>query len=295
MDTMVKRAVTHNGSFHADDVFSAVVLMKIFPKLKIRRTRDKEEIAKAYIVFDIGRIYDPDKLRFDHHQPEAPKRKNGIFYSSFGQIWQKYGVEYCGDAETAQIIDKKFVQLVDTADSGISVSNNCFDDISPMNIDDIITIFEPVNFSDKKESAETQFKKAIDWATTFLERMVIKTKDDIERAKYVKEKVSNSPDERYVVLDETVFYDAMGVDFPKLLYAVYPNKANDTWSVRALRKSEDDFTPKQPMPEQWAGKIEQDLVEITGVKDALFAHNNRFIAVAGSRDGALSLLKKALK
>ena len=47
-------AFTHGGKFHADDVFSAALLLHFNPKLTIQRgNRVPEEFAG--IVFDIGR------------------------------------------------------------------------------------------------------------------------------------------------------------------------------------------------------------------------------------------------
>ncbi len=57
------------------------------------RTRDLEVINKADIVIDVGGEYNADTGRFDHHQRGgAGERENGIPYSSFGLIWQKYGL-----------------------------------------------------------------------------------------------------------------------------------------------------------------------------------------------------------
>jgi len=81
--------VTHDGNFHADDVFSIAALKIIFPSFNLTRTRDAKVISQADIVIDVGNEYDPDKGRFDHHQRGgAGARENGIPFSSFGLIWQ---------------------------------------------------------------------------------------------------------------------------------------------------------------------------------------------------------------
>jgi uncharacterized UPF0160 family protein len=80
-----KTIVTHNGNFHADDVFSVAALKSIFSSFTLIRTRDLEIISTADIVIDVGGEYDPEKGRFDHHQRgNAGERENGIPYSSFG-------------------------------------------------------------------------------------------------------------------------------------------------------------------------------------------------------------------
>ena len=82
--------VTHNGNFHADDVFSIAVLKHVLPTFKLVRTRDKALIESADYVIDVGGEYDPETNRFDHHQRGgAGERENGIPFSSFGLVWKK--------------------------------------------------------------------------------------------------------------------------------------------------------------------------------------------------------------
>ena len=47
-------------------------------------------------------------------------------------------------------------------------------------------------------------------------------------------------------------------------------------------------------PKSWSGKRGEELAEITGVKDAVFCHNDIFFAVAKSKEGAIELAKKAI-
>jgi len=115
-----KTIATHNGNFHADDVFSIAALKRIIPSFKLIRTRDAALIAKADIVLDVGGEYDADTDRFDHHQRGgAGARENGIPYSSFGLIWQKYGLEICqGDQDVANAVDAGLVSTIDAIDCG---------------------------------------------------------------------------------------------------------------------------------------------------------------------------------
>ena len=62
-------AVTHSGKFHADDVLAWALILEFFaPEATLKRTRNEDEIKKADIVFDVGGIFDPQTMRFDHHQ-----------------------------------------------------------------------------------------------------------------------------------------------------------------------------------------------------------------------------------
>ena len=70
-------AFTHSGKFHADDVFSAALLLYLNPEITITRGNRVPEDFDG-IVFDIGRG------RYDHHQKDSRVRENGIAYAAFG-------------------------------------------------------------------------------------------------------------------------------------------------------------------------------------------------------------------
>ena len=51
---MIKKVATHNGKFHADDVFAVATLSLVFAsEIQVCRTRDEVTIATADIVVDV--------------------------------------------------------------------------------------------------------------------------------------------------------------------------------------------------------------------------------------------------
>ena len=135
MTTRIKKLITHDGSFHSDDIFAAATLLIYLEKKgetgEITRTRDAEIIKNGDYVFDVGGIYDEKNNRFDHHQTlGAGERENGIAYSSFGLVWRKLGIEVAGSRETADFIEKKLVMPIDANDNGIDLFKSNFPDIS---------------------------------------------------------------------------------------------------------------------------------------------------------------------
>jgi uncharacterized UPF0160 family protein len=78
------------------------------------------------------------------------------------------------------------------------------------------------------------------------------------------------------------------------LYVVFPNANKDTWRVGCVRKEEKSFENRKSFPVAWAGLRDQDLAKVTGVTDAVFCHNGRFLAVAKSKEGAIKLAELAL-
>ena len=97
------KIVTHDGKFHSDDVFGGGLLKLIYPDVNITRTRDKEQINLADIVFDVGFELDSSKSRYDHHQFKRDQltRLNGVSYSSYGLLWNLFSRELGIDTKDA--------------------------------------------------------------------------------------------------------------------------------------------------------------------------------------------------
>ena len=102
-------AFTHSGKFHADDVFSAALLLYLNPEITITRGNQVPENYEG-LVFDIGRG------QYDHHQKDSRIRDNGVPYAAFGLLWEKLGPEILGE-ELALKFDESFVQPLDINDN----------------------------------------------------------------------------------------------------------------------------------------------------------------------------------
>src|SRR5689334_3122739 len=91
------RVATHDGSFHADEVFALAALSLLGEPLEIVRTRDADVLAACDVRVDVGFRADPASGDFDHHQREgAGERPTGVRYASFGLVWREYGGRLCG-------------------------------------------------------------------------------------------------------------------------------------------------------------------------------------------------------
>jgi len=290
------KLVTHDGSFHTDDVFAAATLSlyleNLGKKFEIIRTRDEEIINSADYVFDVGGIYNAEKNRFDHHQVGgAGKRENEIPFSSFGLIWQKFGVEVTGKKEVADFIEQKLVLPVDANDSGVDLY---FPKISPYTLQDVLAIFSPTSLEKDK-----QFMKALLWAKEILQREIKKVNDQIKITKIIRGFYEQAQDKRLIVINEPKVsrfeaWDALQ-DFPEPIFVVCGDNKKEDWAVVAMRKDKDSFGNRKDLPKSWAGLKTKELQDVTGVLDAVFCHNNLFLAVAKSKEGATKLAKIALE
>lgn len=293
--------ITHNGSFHSDDVFAAAVLHLYYKKIKrsykLVRTTDQSLIAQADIVFDIGGIYNEETKRFDHHQKGgAGVRENGIPYAAFGLVWKKYGPLLCDSQDIADEIDNNLVQAIDAADNGVSISKNMRDDISPVFVQSLLQSFNLTHDEDMRLS-DHRFDDAMHIAVLYLERVIHQTKIQSHINKEVSALYSSQEDKEILVVDAMFGRVPISIavqDFEKLLYFVYPSKRDGNWDVCATRLSRDGFESKKPFPESWRGLRGEDLEQTTGVLGATFCHNSGFLCATKTKEQALELAKKAL-
>ncbi|NQZ26914.1 MAG: MYG1 family protein [Colwellia sp.] len=285
-----KTIATHNGNFHADDVFSIAALKCIFPSFNLIRTRDLDIIAKADIVLDVGGVYDPDTGRFDHHQRGgAGQRENGIPYSSFGLIWQKYGVEICqGNQELANSVDADLVSTIDAIDCG-----HVEGVAQGISLSQTISMFNPTWQEDSHY--DTCFDEAVDFASRVLTRFIASANGGISAKAIVAKAIENAADPRVIVLEKyTPWKRTVHALSTEALYMVYPS-GSGPWRIQTVPVEPGSFEDRKSLPKPWAGLSDKALKEVTGIDDAMFCHNGLFIAGAESFESTMKMAAMALQ
>ncbi|MEK7088719.1 MAG: MYG1 family protein [Patescibacteria group bacterium] len=297
MDTNNKKLVTHNGSFHADDIFATAALSLMLEKkgenFEIIRTRNPEIIEKGDYVFDVGGIYDEKTNRFDHHQKgEAEKRPNGIEYSSFGLVWKKYGLELSSSEKIANIVEKHLIAPVDAFDNGFDLVENKYD-ISPYLIEHFFLSMRPT-WAEKNANNDKMFLKCVEVAKEILSREIIYARDSVLAEEKVISIYQNTKDKRIITLDQNYPYEDTLNNFSEPLFVVYQRMDDSFWGVKAVRKDPKTFKNRKDFPKSWGGLRDEELQKVTGVKDAIFCHKAFFMAVAKTKEGAIKLAQLAL-
>ncbi len=285
-----KTIATHNGNFHADDVFSIAAIKCIFPSFKLIRTRDLELIAKADIVLDVGGEYDPDRDRFDHHQRGgAGERENGIPYSSFGLIWQKYGLEICqGNQDVANAVDAGLVSTIDAIDCGHveGVSKG-------ISLSQTISMFNPTWQEDSH--FDRCFDEAVDFASRVLTRFIASANGGISAKAIVAKAIDHAEDPRVIVLEKyTPWKRTVHALSEEALFVVLPSLSGQ-WILHTVPVEPGSFEDRKSLPKPWAGLSGEELKEVTGIDDAMFCHNGLFIAGAESFESTMKMASIALK
>lgn len=288
------KIVVHDGKFHADDLFAAAALrMYLKGDCTIVRTRDQKEIDFAEYVIDVGGVYDPGQKRFDHHQKGgAGIRSNGIPYASFGLVWRKYGEEICGDAKIAERIDAKLVCPIDADDNGFSIvqSTNA---VTPYGLQGVLYSMRPT-WKEDQSMYDASFMELLSFAEKLITREIIIARDALEAENLVEAAYQNALDKRCIELDKNYPFKEALTAHPEPLYVVSPRSGDTKWKVECVPKNSFGFENRKSLPEAWAGLRDTDLARISGVPDAIFCHNGRFLCVAKTKEGAWALAKLAL-
>lgn len=287
--------VTHSGSFHPDDVFAVAALRLLFKKqdVNVIRTRDESVIAMGEWVVDVGGVHDPASQRFDHHQPGAPVRENGIPYAAFGLVWQHVGGELCGSTEVAAKIEEQLVQPIDAGDNGINLYtlNDC--NVKPFELYQVVHSFTPPWGSGG--SKDDAFMAAVAWAESFLSRYIEQYRAYQAMEQLVHETYEQSADKRVLVFDVPISVVA-AVQFTETLVVVCPDDpdTSSNWKATTVRQGLDSFAARILFPESWAGLSDEGLVAASGIDEAIFCHKGRFLFVGASKAAALKAAEQVV-
>jgi len=291
----MKTIVTHNSTYHADDVFAVATLLLIYPGSKIIRTRDASLIDSADLVVDVGFKYDPGIDRFDHHQPGgAGVRENGIQYASFGLVWKKYGEKLAQGKEEAELIEHFLVEPLDAHDNGMPIAEYKYENLREYTLVDFLYSYLPKSGAFKEELDQT-FLKVVDIAKELILREIVRAKEDVKSGKEVEAIYKSIEDKRIILMDHEYNWFRVLMKFPEPTYVVYPRNDGVSWGVRCVPASSKVYGLfRKKLPEPWGGKTGEELQKISGVNEALFVHRGLFMASAKTKEGAMELAKKAL-
>lgn len=284
-------AVTHGGTFHADDVLATVMLSYIKGALKVYRTFkvDWDNVPEDAIVYDVG------GKDFDHHMPGGQGKHPGtdIDYASAGLVWRTYGEEilrqfHCPEnliSDVKVAVEHSLILGVDAIDNG--------EDAEQSQGTYLAFVVRGCNPTwDSEKTSDQGFLQA----TTLVDDIFSNVVRSCIATGKAKDKVNQSLDSRkeseILVLDRFVPWQAWVVNNPKgkeVLYVVFPDSRGG-YAVQAVPKALGSFENRKPFPEAWRGHP-----EISGVDGVRFIHNAGFFAACDSLEAALALAEKAVR
>lgn len=297
------RIATHDGSFHADEVFAIATLQLLGREqdggvagVEVLRTRERDLIESADLRVDVGFRDDPATGDFDHHQRSFDRaRPNGVRYASFGLVWREFGARACGgDEQVAAAVDATLVQSVDAADSGQRLAEPIIDDVHPMTIGGVIGGLN-ARWDETLTPAQerTRFEQALELAGGVLAREIDAVASARRAVRIVEDAVAAASDPRLVELTVNAPWKRALIPVaPEALFVIYPKRQG--FGLEGVPRELGTFELRRRLPAEWAGLEGEELVAATGVPDAVFCHAKRFLVVARSRQGIEALAQLAL-
>ncbi len=284
--------ITHNGTMHADEVFATAFLSLYFGNFKVVRVSEvPKDISSNAIIYDIG------KGKFDHHQSNARIRDNDIKYSSFGLLFEEYGLRYLKKLKLKNTkavynyLVKDFIEAIDAIDNGIFPEIKSIYKIKI--VSDVIKMFNPSYGSNDNE--DEQFIKAVSLAEAILTEELKNVIGKVNANKKVKTILNKTKGpllilDEYLPYEETVLTSLAG---KKIKFAIYPSNRGG-YGIKTIPISTTEKTSRVYFPKTWGGLTGEDLEKETGVKGSLFCHTNRFLMTASNLDIAIKLANIAI-
>jgi uncharacterized UPF0160 family protein len=290
MTEKVKVAITHDGVFHADDVFAATILKNL--GFNIVRNRDNslyeqlvnDPSTERVIKFDVGGVFDDENF-FDHHQRSFEEHypESEIKYSSCGLIWRKFGKEfidkykYFSETQLDEVynaITEKLIKGIDAVDNG-QLNAGCYT-ISHL-ISSLNVLWEqPQHFQ------ETNFTIAMNTAIDILEReirfhwSVCRAENEIEKNSYIYRDILV-----VTIADKSVPWQKHVIEkYPNINFVIFKDIFSNTWRIQSVPVKLGSFQSRKLLPEQLWGLSDIKLKNVTGLEEAIFCHANGFIAGA---------------
>ena len=275
-------AFTHSGKFHADDVFSAALLLYLNPEITIIRGNKVPDDYKG-LVFDIGRG------QYDHHQKDSRVRENGVPYAAFGLLWEALGAEILG-AELAEKFDESFVQPLDNNDNTGEKNE----------LATLIGNFNPG--WDSKGSNDQAFFQAVSVAGMILENKFERYRGNERADKRVEEvleehqralKTGDTPAENTNILVLPEFIPCQKrLSETSIAFVIFPSNRGG-YCIQPQKK-EYSMNYKCSFPSQWLGLEGEELIAATGLESAVFCHKGGFLMTCGTLEDSLRACRSSL-
>ena len=271
--------ITHSGKFHVDDVISTIFLSKLKKNIILIRVPTVKNInVKNKIVYDIG------FGEFDHHQKNRNgKRKNGIYYSSIGLLWNKFGKKYLKSLnvkninKTFKYIDEELIQYIDATDNmQIKYLKN---KISP----DFIKLCNPE--WNENISGDQAFIKALRLADEFWNIYIKHAIAEVEAIDIILNEIEKSK-ECYIIFDKEIPY-RKAINFykgNKVKYIIMKSQ-REGYEVRTL-------TDKYKFKKELVNAVNiNSAINLTGVNELIYVDNNAKLCCTKTLDSAIKLVK----
>lgn len=278
----------HSGSFHADEVTAAALLLlfDLIDRKGILRSRDLQELSRMEFVCDVGGVYDPKLKRFDHHQADYKG-----YLSSAGMILLYLKEEGILDPHLFEVYNRTLILGVDAHDNGLAKT-----EVGTTSFSQVISNFLPIDYESSDKEMDIAFFAAVDFVVGHLDRLRKRSLYIVECQSLVRNAMQESG--YALIFDVSIpwidsFFE-LGGDIHPAQFVIMPSGGH--WKLRGIPPSlHERMKVRRPLPEKWAGLLEEDLKKASGIPGAVFCHKGRFISIWETKEDALKALHIALR
>lgn len=314
---------THDGQFHADEVFATAMFSIISDDLNIVRGSDTDlpKDTVNWIIYDIG------GGELDHHSPEN-KERNGthpgtvIPYAACGLVWKKYYRDVlealdCPESYMDTVfrrVNTSLILGIDAADNGYDPVLGVMEDLNldehirtdiaaqarvGMTVSQVIKDFNPP-WNSSMDPFEA-FMDAVSFAKDILLNRIDSVISSLDGRDYVQQCIYYSSDHMMIMDEfapwEGVIYSRSSFD-PKAhdIWFVISPALRGGWNVQCVLNNSDDRTSYRcALPESWYGLRYEELQTASGIPTAIFCHPTGFLAGAETKSDAVKMAQRAME
>lgn len=278
----------HSGSFHADEVTATALLLlyELIDRDGIIRSRDLHELSRCEYVCDVGGVYDPSFKRFDHHQADY----RGSL-SSAGMVLLYLKDQGVIDQLVYEMFNRTLIIGVDAHDNGVAKL-----EMGTTSFSQVISNFLPIDYESTDKEMDRAFFEAVDFVVCHLDRLRKRLLYTIDCQAIVRNAMKEAG--YALIFDASIpwidnFFDLGGEVHPAQ-FVIMPSGSH--WKLRGIPPSiHERMKVRRPLPEAWAGLLEEELKKVSGIPGAIFCHKGRFISIWATKEDAIKALHISLK
>lgn len=289
---------THNQSFHPDEILAIALLQSTalrHGKTTVIRTRDPKVLAEAQqdpkaFVIDVGFVYDPAMLNFDHHQKTMTRAwPDGTPYSACGLIWswlrERGHLVSWGADDVLDAFEERLVIPADKHDNGVKAW------------DEGLFLMRYNRSNKGEEGGRVYFDRALAVAHDLLENVRLEVQRDIEaKRRMVRALAEPIHAERLVVIEDIrahrfPYWASRLTDGEVQLVLTRRADSPSQWNLTSTPAVlEDEFTTAWPAPEDWRGRKDFTVSTPVGEVEIVFCHKcGHLTVVDGTIEQALAV------
>uniref|UniRef100_M4BK47 Uncharacterized protein n=1 Tax=Hyaloperonospora arabidopsidis (strain Emoy2) TaxID=559515 RepID=M4BK47_HYAAE len=328
-NTAKKYIGTHNGTFHCDEAL-AVSMLKLLPKFAahdILRTRDEAQLAQCEVIVDVGGVYEPETLQFDHHQ----RSFNGTFdnritkLSSAGLVYKHFGREIIQvlaapttalDEEMLDLLHRKayetFIEHIDGIDNGVEAASASEGTLKynyqvSTSLSSRVSYLNPRwNEDQSGDRFNEQFQQAMYLTITEFTDAIHDLVQSWVPARAIVEKAVNQRFETHKSGEIVHFPDycpwkshlhdleAKLLIQGQIKFVLYNDPTGNMTRVQALNVAPGTFALRKGLLPAWRSLRDKELSQVAGIDGCTFVHNAGFIGGNRTFEGALEMAVKSI-